>query len=721
VPPATRSLLLAALVTTAASASAQTARPGTPADTARTDSTRQFSRVVVTATRTAALLEDVPIPTTVVDVRDAEVDGRLRLTDLLADVPGITITSDFGAGVQIQGLDPAYTLVLIDGEPVIGRDAGVLDLKRLAVAGLDRVEVVRGPSSSLYGSEALAGVINLVTRTPTGPGGRLRARAGTFTTTNFTAEAETGGDWRGRPVGVRLLLDRYDTDGYDLDPVEFGPTAPSVGETTADLRATAGLSDRTSVGLGVRATTGEVASSSARDDDGVEIYDQTEARTDRSVHPEVRHRFGRLFGAALAGRLSLYGAQYRLDTDITERANGSAFYTDTFDQRLLKGETTLDAIWSTRHRTLVGGGGWQNRLAGAQRYGADVRPEESTLYGFAQHDWEPSRLVALNLSARFDAHSASGSRLTPRAAVLLRPSDRYRLRLSVGSGFKTPDQRQLYLSFTNPAGGGYSVYGSERVAEGLARLEAEGRPFVPLVDPSTLGDIGPESSVAFNAEVEAEPLRGVRLTLGGFRHDIRDLIDTQAVAQLGTAGTGPLIYSYVNLNRVRSTGVTADVTAAPLRGLSVGAGYQWLRTRDLDVVDAIRAGTTVFIRDEAGRESRATLGDYTNLLGRATHQGTIRTAYTTGGWTASVRGRLRSRTSLRDLDGNGFATRDDEFVPATAIWDATVSRDVRLGRGLLARTARLQLGVDNAFGTTLPDRQPSLAGRRVYAALDVSF
>ncbi|HEX8386805.1 MAG TPA: TonB-dependent receptor [Rubricoccaceae bacterium] len=720
-PLAPRSLLLAALVTAAPWASAQTARPVAPADTARTDTSRDLGRVVVTATRTAEVLEDVPVPTTIVDVRDAETDGRLRLTDLLADVPGLTLTSDFGTGIQVQGLDPAYTLVLIDGEPVVGRTAGVLDLTRLAVSGLDRVEIVRGPSSSLYGSDALAGVINLVTRTPVGPAGRLRARAGTFGTTNLTAEAEAGGQWRGGPVGVRLLLDRYDTDGYDFDPDLFGSTTPTVGETTVDLRATAALSDRTTVDLGARATAGSVDQSrSLRNVLGaVTPADETERRVDWSVHPELRHTFGRVRGAGLAGRLSLYAARFRLDTDIVERATGEATFDDRFDQLLTKAEGHLDAVWGGQHRTLVGAGTTRDALGG-NRYEAD--PSASTVYAFAQHDWAPSRLLALNASARLDAHSAVGARLTPKVALLVRPSERLRARVSVGSGFRAPDSRQLYLTFTNPVGG-YLVYGAERVVEGLARLDAEGRLGDVFVDPATLGSVRPESSVALNAEVEVEPVRGFRLTLGGFRNAVTDLIDAQPVAQLvgpdGVTNAGS-VFSYVNVDRVRTEGATADVSAAPLGGLTVGVGYQWLRSRDLDVVDKIRAGTE-YIRDEDGREFLVTLGDYTNLIGRATHQGTVRTAYSARGWTASVRGRLRSRTGVRDLDGNGFATRADESVPATAIWDATLSRDLALGRGLLARTARLQLGLDNAFDTTHPDLQPSLAGRRVYAALDLTF
>ncbi len=720
-------LLLAALATLAAPAArAQATQPVAPADTVTAAAPpapglgqdRAIGRVVVTATRTAQALEDVPVPTTVVDAQAARDDGRLRLSDMLADVPGLTITSDFGAGVQLQGLDPAYTLILIDGEPVIGRDAGVLDLKRLTVAGLDRVEIVRGPSSSLYGSDALAGVVNLVTRPPTGTAGRLRARTGTFNTRDFTAEGETAGNWRGGPLGVRLTLDRYATDGYDLDPALFGPTTPAAGESTADLRANASLGDRTTLSLGARATRGSTDQSYGFTDAvGVtRPIDQTERRTDWSVHPELRHTAGRVRGVAVSTALSTVLSGYRLDTDVVDRTSGENTLDDRFDQTFAKAEGRVNLLWSGAHRTLVGAGAQRDGIE-STRYGDAV--SQRTVYGYVQHDWEPSRLVAFNLSARLDDQTNVGARITPKAAVLVRPSDRLRARLSIGSGFRAPDPRQLYLSFTNPAGG-YIVYGATRAADAIRRLDAEGRISQIYFDPTALGAIRPESSVAFNAEVEAEPVRGVRITVGGFRNAVKDLIDTQPVAQLRDADgrdAGP-VFSYRNIRRVRTEGVTADLSAAPVSGLSLGAGLQLLRTRDLDRADAVRAGT-VFSSDEAGREALVTIGDYTNLVGRATATGTLRAAYSASGWTASVRGRLRTRTYIRDFDGNGVGTRADEFAPALSIWDATLSRDVRLGR--VARAARLQIGIDNAFDTTQPTLQRALAGRRVYAGLDLSF
>lgn len=692
----TRRLVLVACATLAASAAAQTAPP---------DSTRDLGSVVVTATRSARALEDVPVPTTVVSAAQAQADGDLRLPDLLETIPGVQLTDGFGTGVQIQGLDPAYTLVLIDGQPVVGRTAGVLDLSRLSLRGLDRVEVVRGPSSSLYGSDALAGVINLVTEVPSQTGAAVEARVGSFGGRALAVDAGlafAGG-------GGRLVVDRSDSDGYDLNPDLFGDTGPATEETTADLRLAGRLGERLRLSLGARGTVGDERLSYAFADvnGAVSPIDERQQRRDWSLHPEARLALG----GRLALRLAGYATGYRLDTQVLEpdgTGADSLTYDDRFDQRLLKAETQLDALWSLRHRTTLGAGAWQDRLDGA-RYGVADAPAARNAFAFVQHDWEPSRRLALNASVRLDAVEDVGSRLSPKLAALVRPSDASRVRLSLGSGFKAPDFRQLYLQFANGVGG-YTVFGAARLDEGLARLEAQGR-YVPAGTGGGLGGLRPETSVAVNAEV-AGRVRGLDLTVGAFRNAVRDLIDVQPVALLTD---GEPVYSYVNLDRIRTEGVTLAAATA-WRGWHLDAGYQWLRSRDLDLLDAIRLGS-VYAR-EANRDTQLAPGDYTNLFGRSTHSGSARLARQWGGWSGSLRTRWRSRYGLRDFDGNGLATRDDEFVPATALVDVTLGRALAIGLGA---PLRVQVGADNLFGTTRADLVPSLAGRRLYASLRLSL
>ena len=122
-----------------------------------------LNEVVVTATRAERKLGNVAVPVTIISQKQIQQAGTLRLRDILQETTGLFITSGFGAGVQMQGLSADYTMILIDGEPLVGRTAGVLDINRIAVGNIKKIEIVKGPSSSLYGSEAMAGVINIIT------------------------------------------------------------------------------------------------------------------------------------------------------------------------------------------------------------------------------------------------------------------------------------------------------------------------------------------------------------------------------------------------------------------------------------------------------------------------------------------------------------------------------------------------------------------------------
>ena len=85
------------------------------------------------------------------------------LGEVLVEQTGLAVVADHGNGIQVQGFNSDYTLILINGQPIIGRTAGTLELDRITVNNIKQIEITKGPSSSLYGSEALAGVINIIT------------------------------------------------------------------------------------------------------------------------------------------------------------------------------------------------------------------------------------------------------------------------------------------------------------------------------------------------------------------------------------------------------------------------------------------------------------------------------------------------------------------------------------------------------------------------------
>ena len=129
-----------------------------------TASRESLNEVVVTATRTPRSVSNLPVPVTVIGQSAIERIGALRLNEVLMEQVGLQVITDHGTGLQLQGLSADYILILIDGEPVIGRTACTLDLTRLAVGNIQRIEIVKGPSSLLYGSEAMGGVVNIITK-----------------------------------------------------------------------------------------------------------------------------------------------------------------------------------------------------------------------------------------------------------------------------------------------------------------------------------------------------------------------------------------------------------------------------------------------------------------------------------------------------------------------------------------------------------------------------
>ena len=174
----------------------------------------QLKEVVVTATRTSREIDNVPMPVSIVGQEEIDRIGSVRLDDVLREQTGLMITSDHGSGLQMQGLNSDYILILIDGEPVIGRTAGTLDLRRLAVDNVARVEVIKGPSSSLYGSEAMAGVVNIITKNPDrGFEGNVHSQFRSFNTIELGANA----GYSSGKLKTSVFVNRLGTDGYDLN------------------------------------------------------------------------------------------------------------------------------------------------------------------------------------------------------------------------------------------------------------------------------------------------------------------------------------------------------------------------------------------------------------------------------------------------------------------------------------------------------------------------
>lgn len=151
-------------------ASAQDAAPGQSNPGQNNPGYVPLPMLVVTANRTPLPIERLGASVTVIPAEDIQSFGTKSLADVLRGTPGLNITESGGPGsltnVSLRGSNPGQTLVLIDGIRVGDASStdGALDFGALSAVDIERIEVVRGPQSALYGSDAMGGVINIITR-----------------------------------------------------------------------------------------------------------------------------------------------------------------------------------------------------------------------------------------------------------------------------------------------------------------------------------------------------------------------------------------------------------------------------------------------------------------------------------------------------------------------------------------------------------------------------
>ncbi|MEN7549901.1 TonB-dependent receptor [Rapidithrix thailandica] len=671
------------------------------------ENSTQLEQVVVTATRTARLADEVPVPLQVVNASQIRQIGAMRLTDVLAEQTGLQLIQDHGTGIQVQGLDADYTLILLDGEPLIGRSGGTLDLDRLSVGNIERIEVLKGPSSALYGSEAMGGVINIITqgqKDHQGIWGTAKGQYRSFQKLDLNLE----GGLRTKRLGASLFVNRNSSEGFDLDPSTVSQTAPPYTSHTVQPKLRYRFAENINLEL-----SGRFYHEKQENTSEVEINERMQLLDEESQlkegnltskltwQLEDKHLF----------TLKNYTTRYKTLSEIFHREDGSAYSTDEFTQWLSRSELKYDVYFNDRQISTVGAGYTLEKLD-ADRY--SETDHFNTWFGFAQHQWIPHKRFNLTAGFRFDAHSHYADRISPKLAALWKPFDWLSLQSSIGGAYKAPDFRQLMLNFTNPTVG-YTVLGSTLVKEGLDRLIAEKQVIesdilLPLAEDY---EIKAENSMGYNVGFALNPISALKLNTNFFRNDIHDLIETVAIARKTNQ---QYVYTYINRNKVRTQGIEIRATyALPVKGMEIGAGYNYLDTRDLEDWENLKAGKVIRKNQATGKNERVKKEEYEGLFNRSRHSGNIKLSYRNSRYLygLSVRGIYRGRYGWRDMDQSGLLDQDSEY--ADGYWMFHISVNKTLWKNLT-----VDAGVQNALDLERTEGA-SIPGRIWYAGLAFNF
>lgn len=689
--------------------------PGLGAQVFHVDSLWQVEvpEFVVTATRNERHIGQVAVPTLLVQARSIRMAGHLRLNEVLQEQTGLFLTSGggssavgggvFGNGIQIQGLSPDHTLILLDGEPLIGRQGGVIDLSRFTVGNIRKIEVVKGPSSALYGSEAMGGVVNILTEQRRDPYYSGGLRLGQFNTADAYASVNTG-----QGKSTFFVFGNYNTlGGYDLQPETPEKTLDPQRNGTAQLKWTYRFSDRTRLVWNNRLFHGVQDARFAMNASEINVEGQGRT-TDMQVNPTLDHRFH----DHLKTSLRLYSSVFDFQQELNQLDSEASIYSDRFRHVFLRLENQTDWDWSEEQQ-LVAGGGYNLQTVATNRY-RQVQTQHIG-YVFLQNEWRPHARWTVIPGLRYDIHSDYANRLSPKLALQFRSNRRLHFNFSYGGGFKAPDFRQLYLYYVNPAAQGYRVYGASEfsVAE-LEQQRQEGLIARILPEAYQIRQLRPESSHGFNLGAHFQgSSTPISADVNVFYNRITDLINYLPVA---FTNSNALVFSYMNINEAFTTGSEIQVRGRGFRGLEWEAGYQLLLSGDRRIIREIREGNVYGRNRIEGAVRRMTIGDYSGLMGRSPHMLNLRLMYEheASGWGGTLRAIYRSRWGVVDRDGNGFANMPEEFARGFTLLNASLQKCFR-------RTLTVQLNLNNLLDHIDPQNTPNLPGRHVMAGIHWNF
>lgn len=421
-----------------------------------------INEVVVTGTRSEKRRIDSAVPVNVLSAGVMESTRSLNLSEALSFQPGIRIEKDCQtcnySQVRMNGMGGSYSQILINSRPVFSALTGLYGLEQIPTAMIEKVEIVKGGASALYGSNAIAGTINVITRIPVENSWQLKTMASSV---NGEA-ADFQNDFYGSLVsekfrhGANIVLSRRDRHSWDANSDGFSELA-AIKNTSGSINGSLATKHGAKISYNLN---------------GIhEIRNGGDA-----LHLEPHERLQSEFRDAFVGAGNVaysrefYGHQTRLEAyaggQITKRKHytgsfGADGYGRTTNYSSIIGAQTTHTLLNfiKGKNELTSGFEFQNEMVydviPAYQYKIDQTTEQFA--GFFQSDWQMHRKLNLVTGLRITAHNLTpGMIMSPGINLLYQPFPKLQLRVSRGTGFRAPQafDSDMHIAFS---GGGIAI------------------------------------------------------------------------------------------------------------------------------------------------------------------------------------------------------------------------------------------------------------------------
>jgi len=504
-------------------------KPDTRADFFIKESNIDLNEVVVTGTKSEKTLKNVPVLTQVISARKMLELGITNVTDALATmVPGLNVSHNGTlVTVTLQGMDAKYVLFLIDGERIAGEVDGDINYSMLNLQDIDHIEIIKGASSSLYGSNAIGGVINIITKKINEPfDAKFYSRYSKYN------ELYSGGSIALKKgiIGSRTSINFSRTDGYDVTP-----------ETPHDWTQNPYNSYQISQKF-------EITPSSKLSFTPYFTYYQFERGnvSARPVHDLYVDLSGGLKGQYYFGKSSIdfsyYRDRYNTYT-ILEQLNNKR---DTASFDFIQTFRTQGNFHISDRNSLTAGVEYNTeRLFSTRVEGGLKNASEAVFY--LQEDIRFGKRWELIAGIRTGSHSNYGFNAAPKISAMFKQGF-LNFRASAGTGFRSPALKELYFSFDH-----------------FGEFLVEGNP-----------QLKPESSKYISGSIEfSKPWNNSSVSI--YRNLLSDMITERIIIIPDAVET---TYQYENVASASVNGIDLLSKQKVFKGVWLSAGYTYVHALD---------------------------------------------------------------------------------------------------------------------------------------------
>ncbi len=469
---------------------------------------------------------------------DIESSGTSNLAEILELIPGLRVTPGLrGQTLTIQGLSGKFVKILINGSPIGGRINGSYDLSRIKLNNVKRIEIIKGPSSSLHGSHAMGGLINIITDWNEQSFITVNAKNSSIGKNNVSSSLHQSFD----SSQLHLLADYADSSGYTVKSNSQTFKSPRISESGLhlqygfDFSSTSTISFLSDFQSRVFSTTDYYATGA--------IFNRTNRITHTNAQIQSDTQYSNAGSIRAKAAINNYRDHYRND----QRGSNALDADEETNQSMQT--YNVDLLHQLQSHEIAGGIEQSQETFVSDRL-AENQPYDRHATGvYLQDRWQISD-VLFTLGARQEIDSQFNDHLSKKFAINYKTHDTGRFVASYSEGFRPPDFKELYMSFINNSVG-YEVSGNK--------------------------DLKPEISQYYAIEYR-EQGSSISWNVRAFKNNIKNLISTHLTSQ--TIESTRILYQYENIYKYEVVGGAVELQYLDSQYFGLKVGHVYTESRD---------------------------------------------------------------------------------------------------------------------------------------------